>query len=60
MDFAFSPRVDSLRRQLRDFMDQHVLPRHALWQAEVHAGQLPVSFMADLQALARARATKSG
>ncbi|VXB76931.1 Acyl-CoA dehydrogenase [Pseudomonas sp. 8AS] len=53
MDFAFSPRVDSLRRQLRDFIDQHVLPRHAQWQAEVRAGQLPVSFMADLQALAR-------
>ncbi len=53
MDFAFSPRVEALRRQLQDFMDAHVVPRHAQWLAEVQAGCLPVSFMADLKALAR-------
>ncbi|HSC83643.1 MAG TPA: acyl-CoA dehydrogenase family protein [Pseudomonas sp.] len=53
MHFAFSPHVEALRRQLQDFMDQYIVPRHAQWQAETRAGQLPVSFMADLQALAR-------
>ena len=51
MDFAFSPRVEALRRQLQDFMDAHVVPRHAQWLAEARGG-LPVSFMADLKALA--------
>ena len=53
MHFAFSPHVEVLRGQLQDFMQQYIIPRHAQWQAEVRAGQLPVSFMADLQALAR-------
>ena len=53
MDFAFSPRVEALRRQLQDFMDAHVVPRHAQWLAEARGGGLPVSFMADLKALAR-------
>ena len=52
MDFAFSPRVEALRRQLQDFIDAHVVPRHAQWLAEAQGG-LPVSFMADLKALAR-------
>ncbi len=52
MDFAFSPRVEALRRQLQDFIDAHVVPRHAQWLAEARGG-LPVSFMADLKALAR-------
>ena len=51
MDFAFSPRVETLRRQLQDFIDAHVVPRHAQWLAEAQGG-LPVSFMADLKALA--------
>ena len=53
MDFAFSPRVETLRRQLQDFMDAHVVPRHAQWLAEARGGGLPLSFMADLKALAR-------
>lgn len=52
MDFAFSPRVEALRRQLQDFIDAHVVPRHAQWLAEARGGGLPVSFMADLKALA--------
>lgn len=52
MDFAFSPRVETLRRQLQDFIDAHVVPRHAQWLAEARGGGLPVSFMADLKALA--------
>jgi len=53
MDFAYSPRVEALRAQLRDFMDAHILPRIALWHEEVALGHFPVPFMADLKALAR-------
>jgi acyl-CoA dehydrogenase len=53
MNFAFSPKVDALCQQLRDFLDQYIVPRIGLWQQEVAAGQFPVSFMADLKELAR-------
>lgn len=53
MHFAYSPRVESLRQQLRAFMDEYVVPRIGAWQEEVAAGQYPVSFMDDLKALAR-------
>ena len=53
MDFAYSPRVEALRQQLRAFMDQYIVPRIGAWHAEVAAGQYPVSFMDDLKALAR-------
>lgn len=53
MHFAYSPRVESLRQQLRAFMDQYIVPRIGAWQEEVAAGQYPVSFMGDLKALAR-------
>ena len=52
MDFAYSPRVEALRQQLRAFMDQYIVPRIGAWHAEVAAGQYPVSFMDDLKALA--------
>ncbi len=54
MDFAFTPDALVLQRRLRDFMDSHVVPRNRLWLKEVAAGTYPVSFMADLKALARA------
>ena len=54
MNFAYSPRVEALRQQLRAFMDTHIVPRVGVWQAEVGAGRYPVSFMDDLKALARA------
>lgn len=54
MEFAYSSKVEALRRQLRDFMDAHIVPRIGQWHQEVQAGQYPVSFMDDLKALARA------
>jgi len=27
MDFDYSPRVEQLRRQVREFMDEHIVPR---------------------------------
>jgi len=53
MDFKYSPKVEDLRGQLRDFMDDHIVPRIGQYNREVHDGQFPVSFMEDLKALAR-------
>ncbi|PKM31643.1 MAG: acyl-CoA dehydrogenase [Gammaproteobacteria bacterium HGW-Gammaproteobacteria-11] len=53
MDFAYNANTQALRHQLRDFLDTHIVPRIGAWQQEVAAGQYPVSFMADLKALAR-------
>jgi len=53
MDFAYTPKVEELRRRVRDFLDDHIVPRIRQWRDEVHAGQYPVSFMEDLKALAR-------
>ncbi len=53
MDFAYSPRTEELRAQVRDFMDAHIVPRIRQYNEEVHAGNYPVSFMKDLRALAK-------
>ncbi|NJD35411.1 MAG: acyl-CoA dehydrogenase [Betaproteobacteria bacterium] len=53
MDFAYSSKVEELRDRVRGFMDAHIVPRHRQWLEEVHRGQFPVSFMADLKALAK-------
>lgn len=53
MDFAYTPEVDELRRRVRNFMDDHIVPRMGQWREEVHRGTYPVSFMEDLKALAR-------
>lgn len=53
MDFAYSPKVEELRNRVRSFMDEHIVPRQRQWLEEVHRDQFPVSFMADLKALAK-------
>jgi acyl-CoA dehydrogenase len=53
MEFEYSEKVKRLQRQLLDFMEAHVEPRMAQWRREVRAGTYPVSFMADLKALAK-------
>lgn len=53
MDFAYSPKVEALRAQVRAFMDAHIVPRIRQWNEEVSAGQYPVSFMEALKARAR-------
>lgn len=54
MDFAYSPKVETLRTQVRAFMDTHIVPRIRQWNEEVAAGQYPVSFMEALKERARA------
>ena len=53
MDFAYSPKVEALRTQVRAFMDAHIVPRIRQWHEEVSAGQYPVSFMETLKEKAR-------
>ncbi|GAB4351216.1 MAG: acyl-CoA dehydrogenase family protein [Gammaproteobacteria bacterium] len=53
MDFAYTPKVEALRRQVRDFMDDHIVPRIGEWHREVKRGNFPPPFMEDLKALAR-------
>lgn len=53
MDFAYSPKVETLRAQVRAFLDAHIVPRIRQWNEEVNAGQYPVSFMEALKARAR-------
>ncbi|CAM2186414.1 putative acyl-CoA dehydrogenase FadE2 [Paraburkholderia sacchari] len=54
MNFGYSPKVEDLIRRVRNFMDEHIVPRQRQWHEEVHAGRYPVSFMEDLKALAKA------
>ncbi|MGB7479052.1 MAG: acyl-CoA dehydrogenase family protein [Burkholderiaceae bacterium] len=52
MNFEYSPKVQALRRQLQDFMDDHVIPRLPAWRAAEQAGVYP-AFIDELKALAR-------
>jgi acyl-CoA dehydrogenase len=53
MNFAHSHRVEALRAQLEQFMEELVLPRLDDWKREVEAGTYPVSFMGELKAAAK-------
>jgi acyl-CoA dehydrogenase len=53
MDFSYSPKCEAMRAQVRDFMDDHVMPRLGLARREADEGRCPLSFMDDLKALAR-------
>jgi acyl-CoA dehydrogenase len=54
MDFEYSPRVERLRRQVQDFMEDRVLPAIPQWRHDVAAGNPHPPCMEDLKALARA------
>jgi len=53
MDFAYTPRVEELRRQVQEFTDEYIVPRIRQYHQEAGEGVYPISFMADLKALAR-------
>ena len=56
MDFGFSPRTTALAGTLRDFMDEHVYPAEATYDAQIAANDNPheqPQVMRDLQAAAR-------
>ncbi len=54
MNFTYSEKCQRLSAQVQGFMDTHILPRLPLAKKEEHERQYPLSFMADLKALARA------
>ncbi|MCB1389698.1 MAG: acyl-CoA dehydrogenase family protein [Rhodobacteraceae bacterium] len=54
MDFDYSEKSLALQARVRDFMDTHVVPRHAQFIKEAGEGAHVLSFMDDLKALARA------
>ena len=53
MDFAYSPKVVALQRRVRDFLDDHVLPADAEWQAIVERGEYPLAVVEPLKELAK-------
>ena len=56
MDFAFSPKVEELRRRLLDFMDGHVYPAEQVLEEQVAAASSPYShppIIEELKAEAR-------
>ena len=53
MDFEYSPRVQTLRQRLEDFIDRYVLPYNGAWHHSVAQGIFPPPFMEDLKALAK-------
>ena len=53
MDFRYSETCERISAQVQTFMDTHVLPRVAQAKKEEHERQYPLSFMADLKALAK-------
>ena len=53
MDFAYSPRMQSLQGELTQFMDIYVLPAMPDWTREVAAGNPHPAVMEDLKELAR-------
>ncbi|MEP5765258.1 MAG: acyl-CoA dehydrogenase family protein [Halieaceae bacterium] len=53
MHFSYSDKTEQLCTRLRNFMDDHIVPRIHQWREEIEAGQFPVSFMGDLKSLAQ-------
>lgn len=53
MDFGYSAKVQELRRQVRQFLDDYIVPRLAEYNASVKRGEYPPAFMSDLKALAK-------
>lgn len=53
MDFEYNEKTQELRTRLKNFMDDHVVPRHRKFLKEAEAGTYPISFMKDLKALAK-------
>jgi acyl-CoA dehydrogenase len=54
MDFAFSPRIQSLQAQVQRFMDDLVLPSNRDWQRYADAGYYPSDVVEPLKLQARA------
>ncbi|MFT3930964.1 MAG: acyl-CoA dehydrogenase family protein [Spongiibacteraceae bacterium] len=54
MNFQYSERVESLRKQVGDFMQTHIVPRIHEFNRAVESGDYPPAFLEDLKHLAKA------
>jgi acyl-CoA dehydrogenase len=54
MDFAYTPKVEELRRRVRDFLDRYIVPANPAWLQATERGVYPPPFVEDLKSLARA------
>jgi len=52
MDFAYTPKVEALREELRTFMDAHVLPADPAFRRAAHTGRMPMDILEPLKARA--------
>jgi acyl-CoA dehydrogenase len=55
MDFEFPGRVRQLQRQMRDFMDDHVVPANPEYLRVAEGGEFPLAIVDDLKAKAKAQ-----
>lgn len=53
MEFTFSEKSLEMQARVRNFMEDHVIPRHKDFMTEQHNGTYTMSFMDDLKALAK-------
>ena len=54
MDFAYTPKVEELRKRLAAFMQAHVIPKDAAFTEAAHAGRFPIELLEPLKARAKA------
>jgi len=47
LDFDCSDRVQGLQKQMRDFLDDHILPANAEWQRIAESGEHPELLISD-------------
>ena len=53
MDFSYSPKVEALREKLKQFLDEHIVPRLGEYNEQVAVGNPYPDFMEDLKAKAK-------
>ncbi len=64
MDFDFSPRTKELQAQLQRFMDEHIYPNEARYEAEIEANTkagkrwTPLQLIEELKPKARDSSTR--
>ena len=55
MDFSHSDRVEALRAQVQDFLDDYILPANRDWLAIAGQGRFPIEIVEPLKDEARER-----
>ncbi len=53
MDFEYSRKVLSMREQLNEFMERHILPNDKRWHELAHSGKYPTELVEPLKQKAR-------